>query len=160
MKFEFDKYPIPSNLKVYSLPTEANNGQIGRIEYTGVGIVAYGPSYTATFSFGTFSSDRDITILSSVNNINPDFNGNISIGLQSVLDNGFTASISNLGISAIDGIELDSSEGNLNLSFVKILINNIPVYSGNTYAIAAGLPDNTLYRTDDGTLKLVYPESP
>lgn len=51
MKFEFDKYPIPSNLKVYSLPTEANNGQILETSYNPEYIVVNGVTQSATYSF-------------------------------------------------------------------------------------------------------------
>ena len=57
MKFEFDKYEIPNSLKVYTLPTEANNGQILETSYNPEYIVVNGVTQSATYSFSGLGGD-------------------------------------------------------------------------------------------------------
>lgn len=89
MKFEFDKYEIPNSLKVYTLPTEANNGQILETSYNPEYIVVNGVTQSATYSFNDFinySSGPGFTFsVGKVSNmfydcvVTTDGNGDISI---------------------------------------------------------------------------------
>jgi len=54
-------------------------------------------------------------------------------------------------------IKIDDEQQTFEVNMTKILFSkNLPVYADNATAIAAGLSSGRLYRTSDGTVKIVY----